>query len=111
MLASGSPGDVVELAVAAVFVALAVRSFAHWLRIDFPAATLSDHALFALHVTTRVGTWLALAAFFLGSALSRDPARFRWVAVLVIVLAGLQVLSSLVLARLPERREPPARPE
>ena len=60
-----------------------------------------EHLLYALHVTARVGIWFALAGFFVGYALVDDPQQLGWFALVVIGLAGVQLLSAFYLSRTP----------
>jgi hypothetical protein len=80
--------------MAGVLFALGVRSLVHWLSVRFEARSLGEHVLFALHATCRVGTWMALAAAFLGYALIVEPQRYRWFLVIVFVMAGVQLLTA-----------------
>jgi hypothetical protein len=90
-----------ELVIAGVLFLLGVRSLVHWLRVEFPAESASEHVLFALHVTARVGTWFGLAAAFLGYALVPEPQRYRWFLAVILVLGGIQLLTAASLGLQP----------
>ncbi|HEX8099953.1 MAG TPA: hypothetical protein VF660_07105 [Actinomycetota bacterium] len=97
---------VVEVVIAAILILLGVRSLLHWLRTHFDAATTGEHLLFAVHVTARVGVWLALGAAFLGYALVDRPQDLTWFVVVPLILAGTQLLTAIVLGRQPSRPSP-----
>jgi hypothetical protein len=96
-----------EVALAAVFAALGVRSLVHWLRRPMASDARRDHLLFALFVVSRAGLWFALAGLFLiyaglstrGRALLDDVARLRWYLVVLLVPAALQFVTGFLLAR------------
>ena len=92
--AAGSGSHVIELVIASILGLLGIRSLVYWLRIDFPATTVSEHVLFSLHVMARVGTWFGLAVAFLGYAVVSEPQRFRWFVAVILVLAGVQLLTA-----------------
>jgi hypothetical protein len=96
----------VELAIAAVFVLLGLRSLWKWSRRPLEAGGVIDHLLFALFATGRVGLWFALAGVFVLYALTTVEGRltsefdrFRWALVVPIVLAALQLLAAYALGR------------
>ena len=91
--------DWVALVLAAAFVAGGVRSLVRWLRAGFDPSSGRERLVYALHVTSRVGLWFVFAGFFAGYAAVDDPASFRWYVVVPIALAGVQLLTSLSLAR------------
>ena len=91
--------DVAELMVAGGLALLGVRSLLRWLRLDFPARGAGERVLYSLHVMARVGLWFAFALFFVGSALSEEPAGLRWYVLVLIALAGVQMLTTLALGR------------
>ena len=97
---------VVELVVAGILALAGIRSLVRWLGRDFDASSATEQVLYALHATSRVGGWLALAGFFAGYALVSDPMRFGWYILVPIALAGIQLLTGLLLSRSPV---PPAR--
>ena len=70
-----------ELLIAIVFALLGLRSLVHWLRRPIDSSDPTDHALFALHVTARVGMWAALAGLFVILAVvgTTDPVSGRQV--------------------------------
>ena len=92
---------VVELAVAGILSLAGIRSLVRWLGRDFHATSAAEQVLYVLHATSRVGGWLALAGFFAGYALVSDPTRFGWYILVPIALAGIQLLTGLLLARSP----------
>jgi len=92
--ASGSGSHVVEFVIAAILGLLGIRSLVHWLRVEFPATTVAEHVLFSLHVMARVGTWFGLAVAFIGYALVAEPQRFRWFVAVILLLAGVQLLTA-----------------
>jgi hypothetical protein len=90
---------VFELVMAGVLALLGVRSLLRWLRVDFPARTAGERVLYSLNITARVGLWFAFAVFFAGSALVDEPGGLRWYVLVLIALAGVQLLTTLALAR------------
>ena len=97
-----TPADYVpEYIVAAALTLLGLRSLRKWMRVHFEAESIGQHLLYALHVTARVGVWFALAGFFVGYALVDDPHQLGWFALVVIGLAGVQLLSAFYLSRTP----------
>jgi hypothetical protein len=97
-----SPADYVpEFVVAAALTLLGLRSLRRWMRVRFEAGSVGEHLLYALHVTARVGVWFALAGFFVGYAVVDDPQKLGWFALVVIGLAGVQLLSAFYLSRSP----------
>jgi len=114
--ATGARSHAVELVIAAILGLLGIRSLVHWLRVDFPATTVAEHVLFSLHVMARVGTWFGLAVAFLGYALVSEPQRFRWFVAVILVLAGVQLLTAAslglgVTSRERRRRDPGEEPD
>lgn len=92
---------VVEFLVAGILALTGVRSLVSWFRNEFEAASVTEQILYSLHVTSRVGTWFALAGFFAGHALVDEPQRFGWYVFVLIGLGGMQLLTGLLLARAP----------
>ena len=101
------PLEVVLLVLAALFVAGGVRSIVYWLGRSLDSDRFSDHLLFALHVTARVGLWLAFAGGFAAIALLDEPERFRWFGVVPVVLGAVQLGTGVALARRGGPDEPP----
>lgn len=98
--------SVVELVIAAAFVAMGLRSLWKWARRPLQDGTVVDHLLFALFATGRVGLWFAFAGIFVLYALTSVDGRptsefdrFRWALVVPIVLAAVQVLAGYALGR------------
>jgi hypothetical protein len=97
----------VELGVAAVFVAAGLRSLWKWTRRPLEGADVSDHALYALFVTGRVGLWFSVAGLFLiyasvdlrGRAWVDEVEPYRWYLVVPLVLAAMQLLAGWFLGR------------
>jgi hypothetical protein len=94
---------VAEFVIAAILALFGFRSLLFWWRRGFPAESGGELVLYALHVTARVGTWFALAAFFVGFAIvDYDPeGRLGWYVLVLIALAGVQLLTSFFLSRRP----------
>jgi hypothetical protein len=95
-------GGIVELVVAAVLFLLGVRSALRWFRTEFRAASSGEAFLYALHVSSRVALWFSFASVFLALGLLDEPSHYRWFALIPIALAGVQLLTGMLLAR----REP-----
>jgi hypothetical protein len=72
-----------------------------WVRTEFAAVSLRDQILFSLYRVGRVGAWFAFAGFFVGYAVVDEPQQFGWYVGVIIGLAGLQLLTGLLLARSP----------
>jgi hypothetical protein len=87
--------------MATVFVLLGLRSLWRWTRRPFDGTDVSDHALYALFVTGRVGLWFAVAGLFAiyasvdlrGRAWVDDVEPYRWYLIVPLVLAGMQLLA------------------
>jgi hypothetical protein len=91
-----------EFVFAGVLFILGLRSLVYWWGRDFGPERPSEHVLRVLFVTARVGTWFALAAFFVGYALvDYDPEGLGWYLLLLIGLASIQLLASFFLSRGP----------
>lgn len=88
-----------ELVVAAALVFVGIRSLRRWMRIRFDAASTLEQVVYALHVTARVGTWFALAGFFVGYAVVDEPQSFGWYVFVIVGLASVQLLTSFALWR------------
>ena len=96
-----------EIALAVVFGALGVRSLMYWIRRPFESRQISDHLLYAMYVTGRVGLWLSIAgafAIFLsidtqGRAFTDDANEYRWYVLVPGLLAFLQLLAAVLLGR------------
>lgn len=97
----------VELGLVALFGAMGVRSFVHWVRRPFESRDARDHVLFAMFVAGRVGSWLALAGIFAlyamtntqGRAFIDDVQRYDWYVMVFVVLAAMQVVGGYFLGR------------
>jgi len=103
------PLVIVELVVAAAFVALGIRSLVRWLRSAYRPETGGERVLYALHVTARVGMWFAFAGFFGGYALVDEPQSFRGYVLVPLALAAIQLLTAVLLGleRKPNPPDPP----
>lgn len=105
--------NAVEWVVSAILVACGVRSLLMWSRRRFAGDDLVDHLLYAMFVTGRVGLWFAFAGLFAmyastdvqGRAFIDEVGRFRWYAIVLIVLSATQFLAGQLLGR----RTPTAR--
>jgi hypothetical protein len=94
---------VFELIIGGLLLVGAIRSLFRWLGIEYQARGTRDRVLFAIHAGARVGLWVAFAAFFVGYALVDEPQRFKWFLLVPIALAGVQLLTAMLLARSPTR--------
>ena len=98
---------IVELVIATVFVLLGLRSLWTWTRRPFDGTDVSDHALYALFVTGRVGLWFAVAGLFAiyasidlrGRAWVDEVEPYRWYLIVPLVLAAMQLLAGWFLGR------------
>ena len=98
---------VAELVLAGLFALGGLRSLAVWTRRRFEGTDATDHALYALFVTGRVGLWLALAGLFgiyassdaRGRAAVDELTELRWYFVVPLVLAAAQILAGYFLGR------------
>jgi hypothetical protein len=98
---------VFELCMVLLFAGLGARSAWYWIRRPFESRQVSDHLLYALFVTGRVGLWLSVAgafAIFLsidtqGRAFTDDAGEFRWYVVVPGLLAFAQLLAAVLLGR------------
>jgi hypothetical protein len=102
-----------ELAAAALFAVLGIRSIVHWLRQPMELDGRRDLVLFALFVVSRAGLWFGLMGLFLlfasvgtqGRAFTDDAAEFDWYAVILFVLVALHFVVTYFL-----RQRPPSPP-
>ena len=96
---------VFEAVMSALFAALGLRSAWYWFRRPFESTEVTDHVLYAMFVTGRVGLWLSVAGAFLifltidtrGPAFVEDAGRFSWYAVVPGLLGFLQLLGAVLL--------------
>jgi len=93
------PVAIPEIVIGSLLALLGLRSLVKWLRMEFLAESWREQVLYALHVSARVGLWFAFAGFFFGLALVEDPARFGWYLVVPIGLAGVQLVTAVVLGQ------------
>lgn len=99
-----------EWVIAAVFAGLGVRSLVHWARRPFESSDPTDHVLYALYLTGRVGMWFAFAGAFAlfasitasGQAFVDEVRDYRWYVLVFVVLGVLQLVAGWFLGR----REP-----
>jgi hypothetical protein len=89
----------IELALGVIFGVLGFRSLWKWSRTPLDSASPSDHLLYALYVTGRVGLWFAFAAVFIGYALIEDLGRFRWFVLIPVCLSAMQLVGGVLLGR------------
>ena len=95
----------VEIALLLLFTGLGLRSAWYWISRPFDSARVSDHLLYAMYVTGRVGLWFSVAgafAIFLsidtqGRAFIDDTAEYRWYVLVPGLLAFLQLLGAVLL--------------
>ncbi|MFN2544260.1 MAG: hypothetical protein ABR600_06785 [Actinomycetota bacterium] len=98
---------VFELAVAAVFGLLGIRSLVVWGRRPLDSRALGDHVLYALWILARAGLWFAVAGVFVISATIHERGRafvdewngYRWYILVPLSLAVVQALTSHALGR------------
>jgi hypothetical protein len=98
---------VVEAILALVFFLFGVRSLVYWLRRPFDSRDVTDHVLFALFVTGRVGLWFALSGVFglyaitatEGRAFVDDVRAYDWLLIVFLLLAATQLLAGFFLGR------------
>jgi hypothetical protein len=103
---------VIELVLAVAFAAGGVRSLWVWTRRPFEGRDVTDHLLYALFVTGRVGLWFAFAGLFAiyassdatGRAATDELSGLRWYFVVPLVLAAMQLGAGYFLGR--RRPEP-----
>ena len=107
-----------ELVIAAIFAGLGIRSLVYWSRRSFVGGSARDHALYALHVTARVGLWLGLAGTFVlyatvattdpvtgrrivaqGRAFTDAASEYAWLYLVLIILAAVQFVTGYFLGR------------
>ena len=97
----------VEGAIAVLFLLGGVRSLWHWLRRPFEGTDVTDHVLYALFVTGRVGLWFAFGGLFLiyatldvqGRAALDELEQYSWYLLVPIALAAMQLGAGWFLGR------------
>lgn len=92
---------VVELVVGAILFLAGVRSLIGWLTRGFEPRSAGEQLLYALYGASRAGLWFAFAGVFAGYALVDEPQEFRWAAIVPLALAGIQMITGMMLARSP----------
>jgi len=98
---------ITEIVLAGLFALGGIRALAVWLWRPFEGADPADHALFALFVTGRVGSWLAFAGLFAiyassdarGRAAIDELTELRWYFVVPFALAAVQIAAGFFLGR------------
>ena len=109
----------VELSIAVVFFALAVRSAVYWMRHRVATEDTTDEVLFALFVMGRVGTWLLAAGLFTlfgtitvrGQAYTDEASRYSWLFIVFLLLGAMQLIAAWFLGARGADAEDPATPE
>ena len=96
---AGPGASIPELVIAGILVVVGLWSLAKWMGTEFVAESLRERLLYTLHVTARVGLWFAFAAFFLGLALVDDPSGFSWFLLVVLGLAGVELITGVALGQ------------
>ena len=97
----------VEIILAVALAAGGVRSLIVWMGRRIDDADTKDHLLYAAFVTGRVGLWFAFAGLFAlyaasdaqGRAAADELGEFRWYAVVLLVLAAVQLVAGYFLSR------------
>jgi hypothetical protein len=97
----------VEIVLAAAFAAGGIRSLIVWMGRRIDGADTKDHLLYAAFVTGRVGLWFAFAGLFAlyatsdaqGRAATEELAEYRWYAVVLLLLAAVQLVAGYFLSR------------
>jgi hypothetical protein len=102
---------IAEIVVAGLLALVGVRSLVRWLGVHFEGTSVSDHLLYSVHVTARVGIWFALAGAFLGYAIIDAPQDFAWFVLVPVILAGTQLLTGILLSRQPSGPGKPSEPD
>lgn len=109
----------IELCVAAVFAALAVRSAVYWLRHHVETDDTADEILFAMFVTGRVGTWLLASGLFVlfgtittrGRAYTDEAGQYSWLFIVFLGLGAMQLIAAWFLGARGSRRDDPVTAE
>jgi len=107
----------VEGAIALLFLLCGVRSLWYWLRRPFEGTDATDHVLYALFVTARVGLWLAFGGLFWiyatldvqGRAALDELRQYSWYVMVPIALAAVQLGAGWFLGRRGTAQEDPSR--
>ena len=96
-----------EGAIAALFLLGGIRSLWYWLRRPFEGTDVTDHVLYALFVTGRIGLWFAVAGLFWiyatldvqGRAALDELRQYAWYLMVPIALAAVQLGAGWFLSR------------
>jgi hypothetical protein len=107
--------NVFEWAAAALFAALGVRSFVHWLRRPLTTDSRRDRVLYALFVASRAGLWFALSGLFIlyglidaeGRAFIDLANELRWYFFVLAIPAAGQFVTGFLLGHPRDRVEDP----
>ena len=100
-----------EAAVAVLLALGGVRALRRSWREVFEAGDVTDHLLYAMYLTGRIGIWFAFAGLFAliasiqveGRALTDEFSRYRWYFIVPIALGAMQFLGGQLLGRRPQR--------
>jgi hypothetical protein len=98
---------VAELVLAGLLALGGLRSLWVWVHRRFEGVDVTDHALYALFVTGRVGLWFAFAGLFAiyaasdarGRAAADELGDLRWFAIVPLALGAAQLGAGWFLGR------------
>lgn len=91
--------DVLTLIVASVALLVGLRLALRGPRFLEAGDSRGTVFLVAVHYSAGAGFWLSLGGIFLVFVLAVDPIRWRWLALIPIVLAGVRMLAAFALSR------------
>ena len=97
----------IEYVAAALLLARGIRLCVWWWRRPFAAVDVTDHFLYAMFLTGRIGMWFAVSGLFAifgsiatrGRAFVDDANEFRWFVGVFAVLGAMQFLGGQLLGR------------
>jgi hypothetical protein len=96
---------VLEWGMAVILGGLGVRSLWIWSRRRFEGQDITDHLLYALFLTGRIGLWFAFAGLFViyatndARALVDESRDVSWYAIVLLTLSAVQFVAGQMLAR------------